>query len=157
MTLRRQSLLPTLLAAIAVGAVLMPPSHRAVDAQTPAAAAAATGKTAIRFGKLWDGTKVITDAVVVVDGARVKSVGSGGPSVPANARVIDLSKLYAIPGLIDDHTHITYWAEAHPRAGVRPLQAAAGLATAVRVFMAQENARKSLEAGFTTVRDLGAQ
>jgi imidazolonepropionase-like amidohydrolase len=117
----------------------------------------ASDVTVLRFGKLWDGSKVITDPVVVVEGDRVKSVGSGTSAVPPNAHVVDLTRLYAIPGLIDDHTHITYWAEAHPRPGIRPLQTSMGLPTAVRVFMAQENARKSLEAGFTTVRDLGAQ
>ena len=87
----------------------------------------------------------------------MKSVGSGNAAVPPGAKVIDLSKYYAVPGMIDAHTHITYWADATPRPGVRPLQTSMGLSTAVRVFMAQENARKSLEAGFTTVRDLGAQ
>jgi imidazolonepropionase-like amidohydrolase len=120
-------------------------------------AAQSSSVTAVRFGKLWDGSRVITDAVVVVEGDRVKSVGSGSSAVPANARVLDLSRLYGVPGMIDNHTHITYWADAEPRPGVRPLQTSVGLPTAVRVFMAQENARKSLEAGFTTVRDLGAQ
>ena len=112
--------------------------------------------TVLRFGSVWDGTKVTRNAVVVVEGDRVKSVGSG-TAVPANAKVIDLSRYYGVPGLIDAHTHITYWADATPRPGVRPTQTSMALPTAVRVFMAQENARKSLEAGFTTVRDLGAQ
>ena len=111
----------------------------------------------LRFGSVWDGTKVTRNAVVVVEGDRVKSVGSGTAAVPANAKVIDLSRYYGIPGMIDAHTHITYWADATPRPGVRPKQTSMALPTAVRVFMAQENARKSLEAGFTTVRDLGAQ
>lgn len=113
--------------------------------------------TVLRFGKLWDGSKVVTDAVVVIEGDRIRSVGSGSSAVPANAQVIDLSKLYGIPGMIDAHTHITYWADAQPRPGVRPLQTSMGLPTAERVFLAQENARKSLEAGVTSVRDLGAQ
>jgi imidazolonepropionase-like amidohydrolase len=147
-----------LLTAMSVATCLAGPVVRALPLQTPGSTAAApSGVTVLRFGKLWDGSKVITDAVVVVDGDRVKSVGSGSSAVPAGARVIDLSRLYAIPGLIDAHTHITYWAEAHPRPGVRPLQTSMGLPTAVRVFMAQENARKSLEGGITTVRDLGAQ
>lgn len=121
-------------------------------AQAPAPATA----TVLRFGSLWDGTTVTRNAVVVIEGDVVKSVGTG-TAVPANAKVIDLSRYYGIPGMVDAHTHITYWAEATPRPGVRPTQASAALPTAVRVFMAQENARKSLEAGFTTVRDLGAQ
>lgn len=112
--------------------------------------------TVLRFGSVWDGTKVTRNAVVIVEGDRVKSIGSG-TAVPANAKVIDLSRYYGVPGLIDAHTHITYWAEATPRPGVRPTQTSMALPTAVRVFMAQENAKKSLEAGFTTVRDLGAQ
>ncbi len=129
----------------------------AVAAQRPDNRTSAGAVTVLRFGKLWDGSKVVTDAVVVIEGDRIKSVGSGSSAVPANAQVVDLSKLYGIPGLIDAHTHITYWADAQPRPGVRPLQTSMGLPTAERVFLAQENARKSLEAGVTSVRDLGAQ
>jgi imidazolonepropionase-like amidohydrolase len=147
-----------LLTTVWIATFLAVPSVRALPPQAPGGnARAASGVTVLRFGKLWDGSKVITDAVVVVEGERVKSLGSGNSAVPPNARIIDLSKYYAIPGMIDAHTHITYWAEAQPRPGVRPLQTSMGLPTAVRVFMAQENARKSLEAGITSVRDLGAQ
>lgn len=128
----------------------------AVAAQRPDNRASGAD-TVLRFGKLWDGSKVVTDAVVVIEGDRIKSVGSGSSAVLANAQVIDLSKLYGIPGMIDAHTHITYWADAQPRPGVRPLQTSMGLPTAERVFLAQENARKALEAGVTSVRDLGAQ
>jgi imidazolonepropionase-like amidohydrolase len=147
-----------LLTTVLTVAILAVPAIRALPRQTPSdKTAAASDVTVLRFGKLWDGSKVTTDAVVVVERDRVKSVGSGNAAVPANAKVIDLSKYYAIPGMIDAHTHITYWADATPRPGVRPMQTSTGLSTAVRVFMAQENARKSLEAGFTSVRDLGAQ
>ncbi len=147
-----------LLTTLAIATLLALPPVRASSPQTSGNTAPTTsGVTVIRFGKLWDGSKVITDAVVVVDGERVKSVGSGSSAVPPGAHVVDLSKFYGIPGLIDAHTHITYWADAHPRPGVRPLQTSMGLPTAVRVFMAQENARKSLEAGVTAVRDLGSQ
>ncbi|MFN2446085.1 MAG: amidohydrolase family protein [Vicinamibacterales bacterium] len=152
--IRRNMLLTTLV----TSAFLAAPAIRALPRQTPGdKSPAASDVTVLRFGKLWDGSKVTTDAVVVVERDRVKSVGSGNAAVPANAVVIDLSKYYAIPGMIDAHTHITYWADATPRPGVRPMQTSTGPSTAVRVFMAQENARKSLEAGFTSVRDLGAQ
>jgi len=148
----------SLIATVLISVSLAMPVLRAVPAQNSGDnSQKSLGVTVLRFGKLWDGTKVIADAVVVVEGERVKSVGSGNSAVPPNAHVVDLSKLYGIPGMIDNHTHITYWSDPQPRPGVRPLQTSMGLPTAVRVFMAQENARKSLEAGFTTVRDLGSQ
>ena len=129
----------------------------AASAAPGAQSSAPAATTVLRFGSVWDGTKITRHAVVIVESDRVQSVSTGTGAVPANAKVIDLSRYYAIPGMIDAHTHITYWAEATPRPGVRPTQASTALPVAVRVFMAQENARKSLEAGFTTVRDLGAQ
>jgi len=148
----------SLIATVLISVSLAMPVLRAVPAQNSGDnSQKSLDVTVLRFGKLWDGTKVIADAVVVVEGERVKSVGSGNSAVPPNAHVVDLSKLYGIPGMIDNHTHITYWSDPQPRPGVRPLQTSMGLPTAVRVFMAQENARKSLEAGFTTVRDLGSQ
>jgi imidazolonepropionase-like amidohydrolase len=154
----KRTILNLLLTTLLMATVRAVPAVRAQSPQTPRDnAATAPDVTVLRFGKLWDGSKVIPDAVVVVEGERVKSVGSGNSAVPPNAHVIDLSRFYAIPGLIDAHTHITYWADPHPRPGVRPLQVSMGLPTAERVYLAQENAHKSLEAGFTTVRDLGAQ
>ena len=147
-----------LIATVSISIWLAMPALRPVAAQNSGGESQKSpGVTALRFGKLWDGNKVIADAVVVVEGERIKSVGTGQSAVPPDARLVDLSKLYGIPGMIDNHTHITYWADPQPRPGVRPLQTSMGLPTAVRVFMAQENARKSIEAGFTTVRDLGAQ
>jgi imidazolonepropionase-like amidohydrolase len=107
---------------------------------------------AIRFGKLWDGRRVISDALVIVEGDRIQSVTSGG-AMPAGAEVIDLRRYTGMPGMIDAHTHITYyWNGA---AGTTPLRQPRRH-VAVTVFLAQENARKTLEAGVTTARDLGA-
>src|SRR5439155_27174937 len=75
---------------------------------TSSTAVAAT-KT-IKFGKLVDGTgKVITNAVVIVDDDRVRRIASGDASIPKEAEVIDLSRYTGVPGLIDAHTHITYY------------------------------------------------
>ena len=62
----------------------------------------------MRFGRLWDGSRIITDAVVVVDGDRIVRVGSGPGEVPEGADVIDLRRFTGLPGLIDLHTHMTY-------------------------------------------------
>jgi len=107
---------------------------------------------AVRFGKLWDGSRTITDAVVVVNGDRIVSVGSGTAAVPAGAEVIDLRQYTGIPGLIDLHTHITYFWDRQP--GTRPR--GQRRLPAVTVYLAQENARRTLETGVTTVRDLNA-
>ena len=109
---------------------------------------------AIRFGKLVDGTgKVITNAVVLVEGDRIKSVGTGS-SIPAGVQVIDLSQYTGIPGLIDAHTHITYYWDQAP--GTRPWAQLGSRMPAVSMFLAQENARKALEVGVTTLRNLHA-
>jgi imidazolonepropionase-like amidohydrolase len=107
---------------------------------------------AIRFGKLWDGTKVTNDAVVVIDGDRITSVGSGSSAVPAGAQVVDLRKYTGIPGLIDLHTHITYYWDRKPGTRPRGVQRL----PAVTVYLAQDNARRTLETGVTTIRDLNA-
>lgn len=106
---------------------------------------------AFRFGKVIDGTgRVLTNAVIVVEGDRIKSVGG---EAPRDAEVIDLSRYTAIPGLIDVHTHMTYYWDQAP--GTRP-RAQGGRLPAVSMFLAQENARKTLETGVTTVRDMNA-
>ena len=72
---------------------------------------------------------------------------------PAGVDVIDLSRYTVIPGLIDLHTHITYFWDRSP--GTRPLNQPRRPA-GVTVVLAAENARRTLETGVTTVRDLGA-
>jgi imidazolonepropionase-like amidohydrolase len=114
---------------------------------------AAAQTTTVRFGRLWDGERVINDAVVVVDGNRIVSVGSGASAIPTGKTdVIDLRKYTGLPGLIDLHTHITYFWDRKP--GTRPR--GQRRLPAVTVFLAQDNARRTLETGVTTVRDLNA-
>lgn len=105
-----------------------------------------TAVKAVRFGRLLDGNgRVLTDAVVVVEDDRIKSVGAPAADVPAGAQWIDLSRYTGIPGLIDVHTHMTYGPEP---GGNR--------SAVVNMFLGQDAAKKTLEAGVTTVRDMNA-
>ena len=107
---------------------------------------------AIKFGKLVDGTgRVFTNAVVIVGDDRVQSVASGNASIPSGAEVIDLSRYTGIPGLIDAHTHITYYWDGITTPRYEPPRH-----PAVTAFLAQENAQKALEAGVTTIRNLNS-
>lgn len=106
--------------------------------------------TVVHAAHLLDVVKgeIVSPAVVVVADGKIQSVG--GANVPANARSIDLGDLTLLPGLIDAHTHLTTdisgdWVTR----SVRELPADAALRGAM-------NARKTLLAGFTTVRDVGA-
>jgi len=116
---------------------------------------AAANVKAVKFGKLWDGKgKVWTNAIVIVEGDRVKEVTTDSKRVPAGADVVDLSKYYGLPGLIDVHTHLTQYTDETP--GVPMLKQISGNAPAVEVFLARKGALRTLQAGVTTVRDLGA-
>jgi imidazolonepropionase-like amidohydrolase len=108
---------------------------------------------ALRFGAVVTGLgQTITNGVIVVDGDRIMAVNANG-ATPAGATVIDLRPLTAIPGLIDAHTHMTYYWD--PASGTRPLQQP-GRPAEETVQLAVANARKTLWTGVTTVRDLGA-
>lgn len=85
--------------------------------------------------------KWIEAPVVIIEGERIKAVGSR-LSIPDGARVIDLGGRTLLPGLIDAHVHIA--GGGGPNAG-----------TARSVLKGAANARKTLDAGFTTVRSMG--
>jgi uncharacterized protein (TIGR02246 family) len=138
------------------GALQAPGTVFALAASTPAAPASGAKLKAIHFARLLDGKgRTIPDALVVVDGDRVVSVGPYAKSrVPKDAEAIDLTRFTGIPGMIDAHTHMTYWWDKTP--GSKPWQQLDQRAPMQTMFLAQENARKTLECGVTTVRDLGS-
>src|ERR1700674_3980684 len=110
---------------------------------------------AVRFGKLWDAKgKLWTNAIVIVEGARIHSVTTDASAIPAGAETIDLSKYTGLPGLIDVHTHMTIYTDETP--GEPMLKQLTNNPPAVEVFLARKGAMRTLEAGVTTVRDLGA-
>jgi len=107
-------------------------------------------RTQLLFGHLWDGTRLLDDVLVVVEGDRVTSVSDREKRIPAGG--VDLRRYTALPGLIDLHTHITYYWDRKP--GTTPFNQ--NVRPAVTVYLAQENARRTLDTGVTTIRDLGA-
>ncbi len=100
----------------------------------PLLAVRAAGLVDVRAGRL------VPDAVLLVRGERIEAAGAAAEvSVPEGARVLDLGQLVLVPGLIDAHVHLA-WGPGEPG---KPLPGA-------------DEARATLEAGFTSVRDLGS-
>ncbi|HUQ49776.1 MAG TPA: amidohydrolase family protein [Terriglobales bacterium] len=121
-------------------------------AQTAPVTPAAKPITYIKAGRLFDATNetVKTNMVIVVAGDRIQMIGTAAEiAIPANANLVDLSKATVLPGLIDLHTHLSARADRYDEIynfKDTPFHNA---------FAAVINARKTLAAGFTTVRDLG--
>jgi len=110
---------------------------------------------AVRFGKLWDAKgKLWTNAIVIIDGDRIRSVTTDASAIPPGVEIVDLSKYTGLPGLIDAHTHMTFYTDQTP--GEPMLKQLTSNPPAVELFLARKGAMRTLEAGVTTVRDLGA-
>jgi imidazolonepropionase-like amidohydrolase len=91
--------------------------------------------------------KTLANQTILIQGDKITSVGSD-PQIPAGAQVVDLSNATVLPGLIDAHTHLTLTTNfGYSRLGISmPREALNGA----------RNARVTLDAGFTTVRNVGA-
>src|SRR5690348_2282422 len=126
-----------------------------VLAQQAASSSAPSPITIIRAGTLIDprADAPLHNQVIVIRGNRVESVGDAASTKPpANARIIDLSHATVLPGLIDSHTHIFLQGEDPAEGGydVNILK----YPLALRAARATVAARRALEQGFTTLRDL---
>lgn len=111
------------------------------------------GTVVIRAAQIIDGRggAPIRNGVIVVTDDKIVAVGAN-VAIPVGARVIDLGDATVMPGFIDLHTHITGRTLGDPEresAGVRDHDSFAAI-------LGVENARKTLLAGFTTIRNLGA-
>jgi len=108
--------------------------------------------TVIKAARLFDGTSdtIVRNAVIVVDGKRIVSVGG---TIPADSRVIDLGDVTLLPGFIDSHVHLT--AQAGDNWYLDYFQELMRQ-PAEQALLATIYARKTIEAGFTTVRNVGA-
>lgn len=116
--------------------------------------AAAPQVVYVKAGHLFDATsdKLRDNVVLVVEGERISKVAPAADvKIPADAKVVDLSGDYVLPGLIDCHTHLEARADRYdPINEVKDTPFMGG-------FYGVVNAAKTLQAGFTSVRDVGSQ
>ena len=108
----------------------------------------------LRAARMFDGVsdRVVSPGLIVVLGDKIRGVGANA-EIPANSEVIDLGDATLLPGFIDAHTHLTDFFNLDTRQ-----QELDGLkrSPAERALLASVNARVTLMAGFTTVRDVGS-
>jgi imidazolonepropionase-like amidohydrolase len=123
-------------------------------AQAQSAPQTAAPLTVIRAGTLIDGLSPSPkkNQLIFVRGERIEKISDGAAAIPAGATVIDLSSATVLPGLIDSHTHIFLWGEDPNKGGYDANILKAGLA--LRAARATFAARRALEQGFTTIRDV---
>jgi len=116
----------------------------ALSAQTPV--------TVLKAARMFDGKsdQIISPGLVVISNGRIQSVGGTAPS---GAKVIDLGDATLLPGFIDSHTHLTMDFDLDYNAARLK---ALNRTTAESAIRSTVNARKTLMAGFTTVRDVGS-
>jgi imidazolonepropionase-like amidohydrolase len=114
----------------------------------------ATPLTVIRAGTLIDGQSDAPrkNQLIFVRGHRIEKVTDGSTAIPAGATTIDLSNATVLPGLIDSHTHLFLWGEDPAKGGYDANILKAGLA--LRAARATYAAKRALEQGFTTLRDV---
>ncbi|SFN06721.1 metal-dependent hydrolase family protein [Dokdonella immobilis] len=142
----RVNALALLVAAMVAGSATNPDSALANESETQT--------IVLKAAHLFDGRsgKLDSPGVIVIQGKTIRAVGANA-TIPADARVMDLGDATLVPGYIDAHTHIASdysenWAQGFYEGMLRfPVE---------QSFHAARNARVTLEAGVTTVREVGA-
>jgi imidazolonepropionase-like amidohydrolase len=109
-------------------------------------------RLALRAARMLDAAsgQVVNNAVILVEGDKVTAAGAN-LQIPSGVKVYDLGDVTVLPGLIDAHTHITYHFDESGHFGLR-----GDAGPEVTLKYAEQNARDTLNAGFTTIRNLGA-
>ncbi|HET7208103.1 MAG TPA: amidohydrolase family protein [Terriglobales bacterium] len=132
---------------IFIGLALLP-----VIAVAQNAPSTAPRQVVVRAGRLLDvkSGNTLTNQAIVIEGDKIVSVGPESATKPAaGATVVDLPNATVLPGLIDAHTHLTF----NPQFGYETL----AISVPREALMGAHNARTTLEAGITTVRNVGAR
>ncbi len=111
-----------------------------------------SNRIALRAARLFDVSNgvIIENPTVIIAGERIIAVGSN-LNIPADTNVINLGDATLLPGLIDVHTHISYHFD---KTGHFGLSGDSGVDETLKY--SADNARQTLEAGFTTIRNLAA-
>ena len=116
------------------------------------AAPAVAAPTLLRPAQVWDGNAMHRDWAVLIDGERIVAAGPA-VTAPAGATILDLPGQTLMPGMIEGHAHLFL----HPYNETSWNDQVLHEALALRTVRATNAARITLEAGFTTVRDLGTE
>ena len=118
------------------------------------AASAPPAITALKAARMFDSRsdRIVENAVVLVEGSKIKDAGPG-VAIPAGVAIVDLGDATLLPGFIDSHTHLTgeaseSWIADFYEGLRRPV--------AEQALVAAGYAKKTLDSGFTTVRDVGS-
>ena len=121
---------------------------------SPVATPAAPRLTVLKAARMFDGRsdRTIAHAVIIIEGTRIREAGAG-LAIPPDATALDLGDATLVAGFIDSHTHLTSEASENWLADFygglrRPV--------AEQALLASTYARRTLESGFTTVRDVGS-
>jgi len=124
------------------------PSARSQDVSHP------SGFMVVKAGRVLDvrSGKYLEHQMILIEGDRISEIGAESEvraHVPANAKVVDLSQSTVLPGLIDAHTHLTFGVGQTSYRGL-------SISVPREALIGARNARVTLDAGFTTVRNLHA-